>query len=67
MEKFDHEELDLEEIFPLFERAAAKGHEESIWIRSVWKGTEMEDSVLKEAFAKTETPLGWYFAGRLSD
>jgi hypothetical protein len=56
---------ELEESFELFERAAAKGHEESIWSVSVMKDVEMKNSVLKEAFAKTEEPLGWYFAGEL--
>jgi hypothetical protein len=28
---------------------------------------EMEEDALQEAFAKTEEPLGWYFAGKLSD
>jgi TPR repeat protein len=58
---------DLEGSFALFERAAAKGHEDSIWILSVVKDVEMNDrKALKEAFAKTEEPLGWYFAGKLS-
>jgi hypothetical protein len=57
---------DLKEQFQRFERAAAKGHEESIWISSVVNGVEMKKSALKEAFAKTEEPLGWYFAGKLS-
>jgi hypothetical protein len=56
----------LEESFARFERAAAKGHEESIWIVSVVKGVKMEKDFLKEAFAMTVEPLGWYFAGRLS-
>jgi hypothetical protein len=64
MEHFDREEL--EESFARFERAAAKGHEESIWILSVVKDLEMKMSALKEAFAETEEPLGWYFAGQLS-
>jgi hypothetical protein len=55
-----------EETFERFERAAAKGHEESIWICSV-NNMELENSALKEAFAKTEKPLGWYFAGNFSD
>jgi hypothetical protein len=55
------------ESFVLFERAAAKGHEESIWITSVVKDVDMEEKALKEAFAKTEKPLGYYFAGMLSD
>jgi TPR repeat protein len=33
---------------------------------SVVKDVEMDENVLKEAFAKTEEPLGWYFAGWLS-
>jgi hypothetical protein len=56
----------FEECFLLFERAAAKGHEESIWITSVLKDVEMKENAVKEAFAKTEEPLGWYFAGELS-
>jgi hypothetical protein len=64
IEEFDRE--DLEERFRRFERAGAKGHEESIWIWSVVKDVEMEHGALKEAFAKTEQPLGWYFAGELS-
>jgi hypothetical protein len=57
----------LEESFARFERAAAKGHEESIWIMSVVKDVEMERKTWIEAFANTEEPLGWCFAGRLSD
>jgi TPR repeat protein len=57
---------DLEGSFARFERAAAKGHEESIWILSVVKDAKMEWDALKEAFAKTGEPLGWYFAGRFS-
>ena len=53
--------------FALFERAAAKGHEESIWILNVVKDVELEREALKEAFAKTEESLGWYFAANLSD
>jgi hypothetical protein len=57
---------DLKGGFGRCEGAAAKGHEESIWVLSVWKDVDMEDSVLKAAFAKTEEPLGYYFAGRFS-
>jgi hypothetical protein len=57
----------LEKAFQLFERAAAKGHEESIWILSVWKDVTMEWDALQEAFAKTEEPLGWWFAGEVSE
>jgi hypothetical protein len=65
MERFDDD--DPEEQFQRFERAAAKGHEESIWIMSVVKGMkQMEESALMEAFAKTETPLGWDLAGKFS-
>jgi hypothetical protein len=56
----------LEESFARFERAAAKGHEESIWIMSVVKDMEMKIRALIKAFAITEEPLGYYFAGRLS-
>jgi TPR repeat protein len=52
------------ESFARFERAAAKGHEDSIWIVSVWKDVTVSNP-LEEAFMKTETPLGWYFAARL--
>ena len=64
MEKF--RPYELQEGFERFERAAAKGHEESIWIVSVVKDAEMKKSALIEAFAKTEKPLGWFFAGELS-
>jgi hypothetical protein len=57
---------ELKESFERFERAAAKGHEESIWIVSVVKGVEMTEDDYGEAFAKTEKPLGWYLAGKLS-
>jgi TPR repeat protein len=57
----------LEKIFRLFERAAAKGHEESIWISSVAQNVEKDKTALKNAFSKTEKPLGWYLAGELSD
>jgi TPR repeat protein len=66
VEEFDPYE-DLEESVHRYERAAAKGHEESIWICSVLKDVEMEMNALKEAFAKTEEPLGWYVAGQLSE
>jgi hypothetical protein len=58
--------IKLEQSFKRFERAAAKGHKESIWIGSVVKDVEKEWDALKEAFAKTEEPLGWYFAASLS-
>jgi hypothetical protein len=58
--------FDLEPQFQRFERAAAKGHEESIWILGVVKNVEMKRGAWREAFAKTEEPLGWYFAGELS-
>jgi hypothetical protein len=66
MEKFAPDK-GLEEQLQRFERAAAKGHEESIWIRSVVKDVEMEEDALIEAFAQTEELLGRYFAGWLSD
>jgi hypothetical protein len=61
------EDDDLEESFERFERAAAKGHEEAIWVLSVVKDMEKKRILLKKAFAKTGEPLGWWFAGRLSD
>jgi hypothetical protein len=54
------------EKFARFERAAAKGHEEAIWIVSVVKDVAMELSAWKEAFAKAEEPIGWYLAGWVS-
>jgi hypothetical protein len=66
MEKFVFRMGSYKESFPLFERAAAKGHEESIWILSAVKEVKLEKNALIEAFAKTEEPLGWYFAGQLS-
>jgi hypothetical protein len=57
----------LEECFARFERAAGKGHEESIWILSVWKDAQLEWNAVIEACAKTEAPLGWWFVGELSD
>jgi TPR repeat protein len=56
-----------EEQFKSFKRAATKGHQESVWIVSVLDGVEMELKSLKQAFAKIEEPLAWYFAGALSD
>jgi hypothetical protein len=58
----------LQQQFRSFKRAAAKGHEESIWfgILSVVQDVPMGKSALKEVFAKTEETLGWYMAGRLS-
>jgi hypothetical protein len=56
----------LKESFERFNGAAAKGHEESIWILSVVEGVEMEWEDLREAFSKTEEPLGWYFAGKFA-
>jgi hypothetical protein len=64
MEGFDV--MKLKESFARFERAAAKGHEESIWILSVVKDVEMKESALMDAFADTEDPLGRYFVGLLS-
>jgi hypothetical protein len=62
-----HPLRELEVEFKRFERAAAKGHEESLWIVSVLYGVATEQSALREAFAKTGTPLGWYFAGKFCD
>jgi hypothetical protein len=52
----------LEQSFARFEKAAAKGHVESIWIGSVVKDVDMEETSLRETFATSkENPLGWYF------
>jgi hypothetical protein len=61
MEEFNFEKL--EESFERYERAAAKGHEESIWIVSLLKDVEMELDALKEAFAKTRELLGVVYCG----
>jgi TPR repeat protein len=66
MEKIDPDG-DLEEVFALFERAAMKGHEESIWIGNVARGVEKDIYELKEAFSKTGHPLGLWFAGKFSE
>jgi hypothetical protein len=65
MERFSSSKLG--ESFPRFEGAAAKRHEEAIWITGLVKDVGMEKSIVKEAFAKTEEPLGWYFAAKFSD
>jgi hypothetical protein len=57
----------LGESFVRFARAAAKGHEGSIFVVSVVKGLKMDDSALIKAFVKADEPLGWYIAGMLSD
>jgi hypothetical protein len=57
----------VQESFERFEGAAAKGHEESIWIMSVVKRVGVERGALKAAFARTEEPLGWYLAGQLNE
>jgi hypothetical protein len=36
------------------------------WIVSVVKDGDMDENAWQKAFAKTETPLGWDFAGELS-
>jgi TPR repeat protein len=50
-----------------FEKAAAKGHEQSLWVLRAAAGIREEKQCLKEAFGKTNEPLGWYLAGKLSD
>jgi hypothetical protein len=61
MEKFDGARLEES-----FQRFQANGYEESMWITSVVKDLEVEVSALKQAFVKTDKPLGWYMAGLLS-
>ena len=68
MEKFDS--WRLKESFEKFEKAAMKGHEESQWIWNVVKDMELTQGNRKDivkAFAETESPLGYYFAGRFRD
>jgi TPR repeat protein len=55
-----------QESIKAFEPAAEKGHELSIWILSVAKGIESDQSALKLAFAQTDTPVGLYLAGKLA-
>jgi hypothetical protein len=50
--------------FSFFIPAANRGHGDAMWILQVVEGVKVE--ALKEAFLKTESPLGWYFAGALS-
>jgi hypothetical protein len=57
----------FKEWYELLDSAAAKGHEESLWIVNVLQNAEMDTSAVIEAFAKTEEPLGYYFAGELSE
>jgi TPR repeat protein len=49
-----------------FKKAAAKGHEESIWLLDVIKDVEPVVSAIKEVLIETEEPLGWYLAGEFS-
>jgi hypothetical protein len=49
-----------------FKKAAAKGHEESIWLLDVIKDVDPVVSAIKEVLVETEQPLGWYFAGEFS-
>jgi hypothetical protein len=65
MQGFGGTAITFEEKFARFEKAAAKGHEESIWVCSVMKDVDMNKNALIEAFANTEKPLGWYLAGKL--
>jgi hypothetical protein len=65
MEQLIRHEKTMENQLEQFEKAAAKGHEEALWMRSMLIGVEKEQSVVKEAFAKSEEPLGWYLAGEL--
>ena len=68
MEKFD--DCEMRESFERFEKAAMKGHEESQWIWNVVKDMEFKEEnmeAIEKAFAETESPLGFYFAGRFYD
>jgi TPR repeat protein len=48
-----------------FEKAAAKGHKESLLVTAIWKDADRMASLQKE-FSEMEEPLGWYLAGRVS-
>ena len=66
------EKLGFEESFKRFKKAAEKGHKESCWICDVVKDMEVDDDenskqTLLHAFAETECPMGWYWAGRFCD
>jgi TPR repeat protein len=66
MEEFGRNGV-LDDFLPLLEKAAVKGHEESLWILNVVKNVETKYGVWKKAFAATGEPLGWYFAGSMCD
>lgn len=64
------EELDLscKYWFNCFEKSAQKGHKESQFILDVMK--KLDDgitdlTIIEEAFAATNCPQGWYWAGRM--
>jgi TPR repeat protein len=66
MEEFNRDDDgDLDDFLPLLEKAAVKGHEESMWILNVVKDVEVGYDIWKKAFAATGKPLGWFFAGRM--
>jgi hypothetical protein len=60
LEDFDQDSADL------LRRAAARGHEEAIWILSVMKGGNWWRNALMKRFEKKETPLAYYLCGKLS-
>jgi TPR repeat protein len=57
--------VELDDCLSLLEKAAAKGHEESIWILNVVKDVELYLEDWKKAFVATGEPLGWFFAGMM--
>jgi hypothetical protein len=63
METFENEAFLMS--FARLKKAAAKGHQEAIWILSVQEGATDQEG-WKQAFAQTNTPLGWYCAGVLA-
>ena len=68
MERFHY--FKMRESFEGFEKAAMKGHEESQWIWNVVKDMALEEEnreAIVKAFAETESPLGYYFAGELCE
>jgi TPR repeat protein len=59
---------DLRESFEAFEKSAALGHADSIWLVSLLQEAPvLEQEALKALLGASDRPLGWHLAGRLSD
>jgi len=64
------EKSDLRKSFKRFEEAAAKRHEDSLWLCNVVKEIDMDHNggmfwAVKKAFTATKCAMGWYWLGRL--